>query len=1168
MLIRLLRSIVDLLNATAWPGQFGSVGAALIAGMVALTTTSALAAPEITVVQRRTTILDGGSFNFGEVRQDRSLLLTFTITNDGDTDLTISGTTVTAPFEIAAEPVPVIKAGKRSTLRVNLPAGLNPGATTGELVISNDDPNEPVFNVTLNALVLLVAPDAAVLAGNLGVPSGGPFDLGTTEAGLAIARKFTVQNTGNADLILSTPSIEGAGFLLEFPKGRKIRPGKKLNFNVRFLTTSIGSFDGLLTIRSNDPDEATYEVALLAATTPADARLRAFSQGTPLSNGDAVDFGNTQSNKKVTRTITLRNEGRATLTLGAPTLTGEGFTMLSEPRSTLSRGKSTKFKVQLDPAMTGPMPTGMISFNTNDPNEGVFLIGLGADVTQVNPQIAVSAFSGPVTSGSSVTLDVTNVNQALQSTFTISNPGSAPLEIGPISVTGLGYSLVREATSPVAPGRSTTFVVRLFSAAVLDPALGSVSFTTNVTGSASFTFGLSGAVRVVPPSPEVEVAEGTTVVNVGAVRNFGTFAAGNGLTRTYTIRNRGTSALALSALTLTNTAPVGGMGFGIQSGAPLPASIAAGTSTTFTVGFFPLAPGEFRATVSFINDDPDDGENPFTFTVTGTGTSPDISFTVEYAEASRVRLKRLANPLEPIAMRPYPFSLGAIAAGGSSVIHNQPSDSVVITNRGETPQIFSNASITDPVGMLTIWLGELVPGPCFPMPCPTPINGVVRLVITHLGFAAGPSRGLVSIDVAQTAPAFSPWEFEVQEWVDNWFPTTGGLDGTAVRAFATFDADGNGATFSPQIYAGGSFTTPAASPNIARLNGGTWEALPGGGINVVNATQVNAMTVYDLDGSGPIPPELYAGGMSISSVGMPPVTGYNNIAKYNGATGAWSFVGSGAALNGVTGGGINAMAVFTPSVLPTDPPSQLYVGGNFTGVPGNTVQGIARWDGTSWSKVRTMDDGISGGAINALAVYDSDGAGATPAELYAGGSFVNLTSLPALPANGIARFNGSLWSRLTTGLNSGVSGGGARVNALVVYDADGPEEAGLPVLVVGGSFLDAPNVASANGVATWNGLAWARLGGNGIGDFTGPGGEVFALAVYDEDAFHPDDNDGVTDSNPAGTTLRRRTQPERLYAAGNFAFMTAGGAVITNIARFSPATLTWGPVGIDRKSVV
>src|SRR5262245_41941522 len=171
----------------------------------------------------------------------------------------------------------------------------------------------------------------------------------------------------------------------------------------------------------------------------------------------------------------------------------------------------------------------------------------------------------------------------------------------------------------------------------------------------------------------------------------------------------------------------------------------------------------------------------------------------------------------------------------------------------------------------------------------------------------------------------------------------------------------------------------------------------------------------------------------------------------------------------------------------------LYAGGNFTEVAGVAASVVAKWDGTRWSALGSgMYDGVS-----ALTVYD-DGSG--PA-LYAGGGF---TTAGGVMANRIAKWDGSSWSALGTGMNSSVA-------VLTVYD-DGSG----PALYAGAVFPTA-GLLDAHPIAKWDGTSWSALG-------TGMNNDVDALTVYD------------AGSGPA------------LYAGGGFT--NAGGVMANRIAKW------------------
>jgi hypothetical protein len=136
------------------------------------------------------------------------------------------------------------------------------------------------------------------------------------------------------------------------------------------------------------------------------------------------------------------------------------------------------------------------------------------------------------------------------------------------------------------------------------------------------------------------------------------------------------------------------------------------------------------------------------------------------------------------------------------------------------------------------------------------------------------------------------------------------------------------------------------------------------------------------------------------------------------------------------GGGTNSY-VFSLLVHDDGSGPALYAGGSFTTAGGIAANRIAKWDGSSW---QPLGSGLEGGEYSmdvlGLITFD-DGTG--PA-LYAGGRF---TTAGGVAASSIARWDGSSWSALGSGTSPGII-------ALSVFD-DGAGAA----LYAGGGFLSA-----------------------------------------------------------------------------------------------------------------
>jgi len=264
---------------------------------------------------------------------------------------------------------------------------------------------------------------------------------------------------------------------------------------------------------------------------------------------------------------------------------------------------------------------------------------------------------------------------------------------------------------------------------------------------------------------------------------------------------------------------------------------------------------------------------------------------------------------------------------------------------------------------------------------------------------------------------------------------TGSMNQTRVRALA-FDGSGN-------LYAGGYFTTAGgvSANNIAKWDGSSWSAL-GSGTRTYDAANVENPGVKTLaiDGSG----NIFAGGTFEYAGDM----GVRNIAKWDGS--GWSALGSG------SNAGINN----TVTAVAIDGSGSLYVGGKFTSAGGVSVHSIAKWDGSAWSALGSGIDGDTYCSVQALAI-DASG------NLYAGGKF---DTAGGVSATNIARWNGSSWSALGSGIGSSAY---YPVRALAV-DGSGN-------LYVGGMFDTAGGVSASN-IVKWDGSAWSALGSGISGD--------------------------------------------------------------------------------------
>jgi len=208
-------------------------------------------------------------------------------------------------------------------------------------------------------------------------------------------------------------------------------------------------------------------------------------------------------------------------------------------------------------------------------------------------------------------------------TFTILNSGSATLNLNGISVTGSSSFTIQTqpASSTVVAAGSTTFVVR-FNPTSYGLQSAEISIASNDEDENPFNFTIQG--NGVIPYPEINlkgnntsIVDGDTTPSTSDNTDFGRAFISTTREITYTILNSGPAALNLSGTPVVSISSSPDFSVVAQ---PAQTILPATTGTTsFVVRFAPSATGLQTAEISIINDD--QNENPYNFTIQGTGYS-------------------------------------------------------------------------------------------------------------------------------------------------------------------------------------------------------------------------------------------------------------------------------------------------------------------------------------------------------------------------------------------------------------------------------------------------------------------------------------------------------------------------------------------------------------------
>jgi hypothetical protein len=615
--------------------------------------------PEINLQGNNNNILDGSTTpaltnhtDFGDALvTGGSVVRTFTIQNTtGTAALNMTGITLTgtntADFTIGGITFPAtIPAGSSTTFTVTFdPSAL--GTRTATVNIANNDCDETTYDFAIQGAGRDAAAglnfdgtnDVVVLTDNLknSLNNGTAITIEMWFKGTNAQSGFRFQDVSNAYIvspwgaatpthIISTDGGVGGGL----PVGTGVLDGNWHHIAMTWQKNTVNGFKSYL------------DGVLVAQRNSANVNLPTVSQKPTLGGyfvpGASQEYMNGSLDEvriwNVARSCEEINQLRnCELTGSEPGLlayykfnqnfasgNNAGATTLNDLAGTADNGTLTNFT--LTGATSNWIAPGGVTTGTSCPGSIAF--------PEINVQGNGVSIADEDTTPS--TTDDTNFSSqsvcsgAIVKTFTIENTGTSALSVSGITLTGTNAAdfAVGGITFPasVAANGSTTFTVT-FNPSALGVRLATLNMASNDCDEATYNFTIQGT----GVDPEINlqgnnnnnILDGSTTPALTNHTDFGdALVTGGTVVRTFTIQNTtGTAPLSITGVSVTGTNAadftVGGITF--------PATVAAGSSTTFTVTFDPSALGTRTATVNIANNDCD--ETTYDFAIQGAGRDP------------------------------------------------------------------------------------------------------------------------------------------------------------------------------------------------------------------------------------------------------------------------------------------------------------------------------------------------------------------------------------------------------------------------------------------------------------------------------------------------------------------------------------------------------------------
>ena len=399
------------------------------------------------------------------------------------------------------------------------------GATGDDLEITGMA-TEPEINIQGNAV--------NIANGSNSPSSADHTDFGNQEVAIgAVSRTYTIQNTGNAGLILGSNAVSVSGdesgdFSITSQPATTVAASGSTTFTVQFDPTAAGTRRTTVNIANNDSDENPYTFDI-QGTGGSFPEIAVEYQGTLISDEDdtpttieGTDFGKDlflYMAYSPEHTFQIINLGSSDLNLiNSPriTLSGTDFILAQDAPVTIAANDTAEFKIKFAATAT-VVRNGSVVIASNDDSENPY-----------NFSITGEGYSGPlmIIQGGSPSKDIENGDTtpdvadktyfgriktgtpAVEHTFRIQNLGSEDLNLSgsPIvniisgDVTSFHVSLQPAATIPCG---SDYFKIQ-FDPDGTGIKTATVSITNDDPDSNPYTFVVSGECYT-PPTGRDEV---------------------------------------------------------------------------------------------------------------------------------------------------------------------------------------------------------------------------------------------------------------------------------------------------------------------------------------------------------------------------------------------------------------------------------------------------------------------------------------------------------------------------------------------------------------------------------------------------------------------------------------------------------------------------------------
>ncbi len=542
----------------------------------------------------------------------------------------------------AAPPDPLLP-GASATALLSLTAQTD-GPCSVAVLIQTDDPDHPVFTVTLSGLA--VSPGLQIVRGGI-IPPGGVEDAGPRRPGDVVTWGYSLGNTGTGDVTLtgSPDAVVLDGILGPVAASVTSQPastipvGASVGFALQFEVTGLGPFSFDVVIESNDPEHPEYSITVAGEGVEPEVQLA--DAGGDLPAGAVVEVGAVRVGVASLWSAWIDNLGSGELALldVPPVLVGDAVavdaSVLIQPGSPIGPGSSEPLAVELVPTALGPF-SAVIEFTCDDADEPVVAVQLHG--TGVLPRLRVERAGLPLADGGEDGLGELRRGEAATVAWVVANDGTgelgligAPEALAVLGAVGVQVAIGTPPPPSLGPGEEAVFALELVP---LDDVFAfDLVLPTDDPAAPSFTLHASG----VAVASSLSVSRDAVPIPPDGVDDRGELPLAPG-TLEWTLSNPGSATLHWLGPPAFDAS--GGV---LVEAVEVPGTLAPGASAPLRAAFVPGQDGDIAFDVALASDDPD--VPLYAFTVVATVTSPALRLSrdgVELASGADAPLGEMA----------------------------------------------------------------------------------------------------------------------------------------------------------------------------------------------------------------------------------------------------------------------------------------------------------------------------------------------------------------------------------------------------------------------------------------------------------------------------------------------------------------------------------------------